>query len=52
MKLKIGIDVGGTFTDFLVTGQDQEPQGRRGARQDLDEALAALLDETQAFARL
>ena len=26
MSLKIGIDVGGTFTDFLVTGQDQEPQ--------------------------
>lgn len=26
MKLRIGIDVGGTFTDFLVTGESREPQ--------------------------
>ena len=26
MPLKIGIDVGGTFTDFLVTQEDQEPR--------------------------
>ena len=26
MPLKIGIDVGGTFTDFLVTQEDREPQ--------------------------
>ncbi|MFQ5463263.1 MAG: hydantoinase/oxoprolinase family protein [Phycisphaerae bacterium] len=26
MSLKIGIDVGGTFTDFLVARQDAEPQ--------------------------
>ncbi|MBU0616680.1 MAG: hydantoinase/oxoprolinase family protein [Planctomycetes bacterium] len=26
MKLKVGIDVGGTFTDFLVTRPDAEPQ--------------------------
>ena len=26
MSLKIGIDVGGTFTDFLVTGEDDEPK--------------------------
>jgi len=26
MTLKIGIDVGGTFTDFLLTGDDREPR--------------------------
>jgi N-methylhydantoinase A len=26
MSLRIGIDVGGTFTDFLVTREDQEPR--------------------------
>ena len=26
MKLKVGIDVGGTFTDFLVTRPDDEPR--------------------------
>ncbi len=26
MTLKVGIDVGGTFTDFLVTRADHEPQ--------------------------
>lgn len=26
MKLKIGIDVGGTFTDFLVTSESEEPR--------------------------
>ena len=26
MRLKIGIDVGGTFTDFLVTSEDREPK--------------------------
>ena len=26
MKLKVGIDVGGTFTDFLVTRPNEEPQ--------------------------
>ena len=26
MTLRIGIDVGGTFTDFLVTGDSREPQ--------------------------
>jgi N-methylhydantoinase A len=26
MRLKIGVDVGGTFTDFLVTGPSREPQ--------------------------
>ena len=26
MGLKIGIDVGGTFTDFLVAGDDREPE--------------------------
>ena len=25
MTLKIGIDVGGTFTDFVVTSDDAEP---------------------------
>ncbi len=24
-RRKIGIDVGGTFTDFLVTAEDEEP---------------------------
>ena len=26
MGVKIGIDVGGTFTDFLVAWQDWEPE--------------------------
>ena len=26
MGLKIGIDVGGTFTDFLVAWEDREPE--------------------------
>ncbi len=26
MKLKVGIDVGGTFTDFLVTRPNDEPR--------------------------
>ncbi len=26
MKLRIGVDVGGTFTDFLVTGASAEPR--------------------------
>jgi len=50
MKLKVGIDVGGTFTDFLVTREGAEPQVFKVLSTPSDPSIG-LIDGLQEIAR-